>query len=149
MFEHHTYTPILESSATKKKAEPNGDCKDYTWDENGVMSYGPVPCDDKPNYMEAAPTQTYEHDGQLMAAVSTDPLIEAIDDVHAKNCAKVYADAMLSAAPWRRRRWTSPTRRRSRDALLAIMEKTEADGVCCWLWTRAAARQVRHLRAGG
>ena len=44
VFEHHTYTPtILESSVSKKKVEPSGDCKDYTWDENGVMSFGPVP----------------------------------------------------------------------------------------------------------
>ena len=135
VFEHHTYTPtILESSATKKKVEPSGDCKDYTWDENGVMSYGPVPCDDKPNYMEAAPTQTYvEHDGQLMAAVSTDPLIEAIDDVHAKNCAKVYADAMLSGGSLSTATVDFPAdaEEESCDALLAIMEKTEADGVCC------------------
>ena len=98
------------------------------------MSYGPVPCDDKPNYMEAAPTQTYvEHDGQLMAAVSTDPLIESIDDVHAKNCAKVYADAMLSGGSLMTATVDFPAdaEEESCDALLAILEKTEADGLCC------------------
>ena len=135
VYEHHTYTPtILESTEPKKKVEPSGDCKDYTWDENGVMSYGPVPCDEKPNYMEAKPTQTYvEHDGQIMAAVSTDPLIESIDDVHAKNCAKVYADAMLSGNPMTTATVDFPAdaEEESCDALLAILELTEADGMCC------------------
>ena len=135
VFEHHTYTPtILESSVSKKKVEPSGDCKDYTWDENGVMSYGPVPCDDKPNYMEAAPTQTYvEHDGQLMAAVSIDPLIESIDDAHARNCARVYADAMMSDMKMATATIDFPAdaEEESCDALLSIFEYTEADGLCC------------------
>ena len=106
------------------------------------MSYGPVPCDDKPNYMEAAPTQRdVEHDGQLMAAVSIDPLIEAIDDVHAKNCAQGVrrrdaSDGSLSTATVD---FPADAEEESCDALLAIMEKTRRTACAARLWTRAAA----------
>ena len=61
------------------------------------MSYGPVPCDDKPQFMDSSPTQSYvEHDGQIIAAVSAEPLLETITDELTKAEAKILADAMIA-----------------------------------------------------
>ena len=99
VYNHHTFTPTIyePNGGTTHKVEPSGDCKDYTWDENGVMSYGPVPCDDKPQFMDSSPTQSYvEHDGQIIAAVSAEPLLETITDELTKAEAKILADAMIA-----------------------------------------------------
>jgi len=102
VYNHHTFTPTMYEpvGGKTKQVEPSGDCKDYTWDENGVMSYGPVPCDDKPQFMDSGPTQAYvEHDGVIVAAVDPGPLLDAISDPHTKAKAKVLADAMIAGLP--------------------------------------------------
>jgi len=121
--EHSPTHGSVKHSGTKYEPKGKGDCMDYTWDDNGIMSYGPVPC----------PEEVGVDGTDFGSFIDIQPLLDAISDAHTQNCARVFGDAMIAGESVTRATIDFPadSEEEACHAALDLIGATEDEGVCC------------------
>ena len=119
----YTHGTIKHSDITYQPKGKKGDCMDYTWDDNGIMSYGPVPC----------PEEVGVDGVDFGSFIDIQPLLEAISDAHTQNCARVFGDAMIAGESVTAATIDFPadSEEEACHAALDLIGATEDEGVCC------------------
>ena len=113
----------VKHGGTKYEPKAKGDCMDYTWDDNGIMSYGPVPC----------PEEVGVDGTDFGSFIDIQPLLDAISDAHTQNCARVFGDAMIAGESVTAATIDFPadSEEEACHAALDLIGATEDEGVCC------------------
>ena len=121
--EHAPTHGSVKHSGTKYEPKGKGDCMDYTWDDNGIMSYGPVPC----------PEEVGVDGTDFGSFIDIQPLLDAISDAHTQNCARVFGDAMIAGESVTAATIDFPadSEEEACHAALDLIGATEDEGVCC------------------
>ena len=118
-----THGTINHHDITYEPEAKKGNCLDYTWDDNGIMSYGPVPC----------PEEVGVDGTDFGSFIDIQPLLDAISDAHIQNCARVFGDAMIAgeAVTAATIDFPADSEEEACHAALDFIGATEDEGVCC------------------
>jgi|TARA_B110000967_G_scaffold150873_1_gene154779 hypothetical protein len=114
-----------------KQAIVDGNCMDYTWDANNVMSYGPVPCG-RPKVLEPEPQLQVEQVPEYYH-LSLEELLEPILEPHVAQVVNIFADAIMADAPvWMATiDFPADSEEEACPAALEMIGATETEGVAC------------------
>ena len=126
----------LHHELTTFEPKTKSDCMDYTWDGNGVMSYGPVPC---PEALHAEDTSLPVFDREAVVA-----LIEPIMDQQTAAIVEILADAIMADAPiWMATvDFPADSAEEACPAALDMIGATENEGVACQVIDQHGKRKL-------